>query len=460
MCEAACVYSQSSQPSTTSEGKKHQLLTGSHYKRWIVDRNTIKQSRAEDLLYVEDPLYLDLLAIYFANLISKLGKKLQLRQRVIATAIVFFRRFYLKNSYCETDPFMVIAACCYVAAKAEESPVHIKNVVTEARYLFGNEEYGYKSFPSDNSKLAEMEFYLVDDLECDLVVFHPYRTLLALCGKESATEIEPGETVRGGQDDSPYWTSGGGKLELQEEALQMAWFIVNDTYRSDLCLIYPPQLIAIAAIQLTLVFHAPTRATLHLHSSSPSSQVSNGNSSNNNHSQPSANSHHPTRRSSRSSTSNGKKAHPPQDPISFMAGLNVNIATVATIVQEIISLYTLWERYRDDSVDATATLSLSTFPSMHAGSSKSGQGGRRSGSVFSGGTTTSSAGTPIGGDVTSPSQNPTQVRPVPAVVTPSWLSQVLHRMREAKLADVTHSALGGRPVVALNKRLERAQAAG
>lgn len=73
--------------------------------------------------------------------ISKLGKKLQLRQRVIATATVFFRRFYLKNSYCETDPFMVISACCYVAAKAEESPVHIKNVIAESRSLFSREHF-------------------------------------------------------------------------------------------------------------------------------------------------------------------------------------------------------------------------------------------------------------------------------------------------------------------------------
>lgn len=58
---------------------------------------------------------------------------------MIATATVFFRRFYVKNSYCETDPFIVIAACCYVAAKAEESPVHIKNVVSEARMLFGSQ---------------------------------------------------------------------------------------------------------------------------------------------------------------------------------------------------------------------------------------------------------------------------------------------------------------------------------
>jgi transcription initiation factor TFIIIB Brf1 subunit/transcription initiation factor TFIIB len=70
------------------------------------------------------------------SVITKLGKKLNFRQRVIATAIVFFRRFYIKNSYCETDPFIVIAACCYVAGKAEESPVHIKNMVAEARLFF------------------------------------------------------------------------------------------------------------------------------------------------------------------------------------------------------------------------------------------------------------------------------------------------------------------------------------
>ena len=61
------------------------------------------------------------------------------RQRVTATASVFFRRFYLKNSYCETDPFIVIAACCYVAAKAEEFPVHIKTVINESRSVFSSE---------------------------------------------------------------------------------------------------------------------------------------------------------------------------------------------------------------------------------------------------------------------------------------------------------------------------------
>ena len=132
------------------------LSNVSHSKRWIIDRATLKQARSEDLQYVESPEHIDFLNIYFANrrivlyaktspipahvyiyvVIAMLGKRLTLRQRVIATATVFFRRFYVKNLYCETDPFIVIAACCYVAAKAEESPVHIKNVVSESRLMF------------------------------------------------------------------------------------------------------------------------------------------------------------------------------------------------------------------------------------------------------------------------------------------------------------------------------------
>lgn len=87
--------------------------------------------------------------------IQKIGKRLSLRQQVVATAVVYLRRFYLKNSYCgkqteqlpvvclthsfasiETDLPLVAAACVYVAAKAEETAIHIKVVVTEARATF------------------------------------------------------------------------------------------------------------------------------------------------------------------------------------------------------------------------------------------------------------------------------------------------------------------------------------
>lgn len=357
-------------------------------------------------------------------MLARVGKKLGLKQRVTATATVFFRRFYLKNSYCETDPFIVIAACCYVAAKAEESPVHVKTVVTEARLVFGSEEFGIKSFPSDNSKLAEMEFYLVDDLECDLVVFHPYRTLMSLCCKENGaviTEPEAGELGHDTLDGTGH--SGEGKLELQEPAVQMAWYIINDTYRSSLCLLYPPHMIAIAALYLTLVLHAPTREAIRAQSSNdtssqPQSRPPSSSSSSSN-----------PRRSSRSTPSNPKK--PTQDIVGFIAGLNVNIEVVASIAQEIISLYTLWDRYKDDGHDSIARTS---FPRDTLRGTKRAAGG---------GTSTSRSGTP-GED----SQTP-------LVVTPSYLVQLLVRMREARLADIAHPP-NGRPM-AFDKRLERTQ---
>jgi hypothetical protein len=43
-----------------------------------------------------------------------------------------------------------------------------------------------------------MEFYLLTELECDLTIHHPYKTLLALCTKQSGdqlagTDVEMGE---------------------------------------------------------------------------------------------------------------------------------------------------------------------------------------------------------------------------------------------------------------------------
>ena len=76
-----------------------------------------------------------------------------------------------------------------------------------------------------------MEFYLVDELECDLTVFHPYRTLVTLCGKEggvSIPEAEAGEADADDADGPRFWGTGEGKLELTEGGLQMAWYARPD----------------------------------------------------------------------------------------------------------------------------------------------------------------------------------------------------------------------------------------
>ena len=255
----------------------------------------------------------------------------------------------------------------------------------------------------------------MSDLECDLVVFHPYRTLLTLCGRETAyaLDTEAGEVGVGIDNGPRYWGTGEGKLELEEGPLQTAWyvtppafllptpwplkkprphrFIINDTYRSEICLLYPPHMIAIAAIYLTLVLNDKTREAVQAQAAPVP----------------------PPRRSSRTTSGSAHRktaAAQQQDFVGFMAGLNVSLPTVAMIAQEILSLYTLWGRYSD------------TPPESGLGASGAGD---------------------CNGD---------------DVVTPAFLTQLLLRMREGRLADLAHPA-SGQPV-AVNKRLERTQAAG
>jgi len=120
---------------------------------------------------------------------------------------------------------------------------------------------------------------------------------------------------------------------------------------------------------------------------------------------------------------------------------------IATIAQEIISLYALWDRYKEDGSTESAKNSFSAQTASPytpgTGSKRTLSGTSRSGSINSG----SNGGTPIEGRDDAEEN----------VVTPAFLMQLLTKMRENRLADVAHPATG-RPVV-VNKMLERTLAA-
>ncbi|KAF8351767.1 hypothetical protein F5887DRAFT_1057610 [Amanita rubescens] len=316
----------------------------SHYKRWIVDRATISRSRARDRLYVNDPEYFDFMDIYFANAIMKLGRKIALRQR----------RFYLKNAYSETDPFLVIAACCYFS---------IKVIASEARALVqspavddgpSEDNYNVKSTIFDHTKIAEMEFYLGEQ---------PRQEVQGQIPKQKKAEAIEEDSLGVGvsADDGPrYWGTGEGQLELPEGGFQHAWFIINDTYRSNICLLYPPHLIAVAAIYLTVVFHPPSRLEITPHLSSSSSRSSSSTTTSSSAPPPSTTS--TTRRSTRLNntpsaiplTPSSSKPSPPDTILTFLANMNVSLPLIATIMQEIISLWSLWDRYKEGAADTVS----------------------------------------------------------------------------------------------------------
>jgi len=118
---------------------------------------------------------------------------------------------------------------------------------------------------------------------------------------------------------------------------------------------------------------------------------------------------------------------------------------IATIAQEIISLYALWDRYIEDGNTESAKNSFSAPAGSPytpgTGSKRAVSGTSRSGSINDG----SNDGTPI--EVREEGEE--------NVVTPAFLTQLLVKMRENRLADIAHPA-SGRPV-AVNKMLERTQ---
>ena len=144
----------------------------------------------------------------------------------MATAQVYLKRFYSRVEIRRTNPYLVITTAIYLACKMEESPQHIRLIVTEARQLWQD------FIGLDTSRIGECEFFLISEMNSQLIVHQPYRSLTSL-----RTE-----------------------LSLVDEDVQLAKSVINDHYMTDLPLLFPPHVIALVAILLALVLR-PNSAT-------------------------------------------------------------------------------------------------------------------------------------------------------------------------------------------------------
>ncbi|KAK9746510.1 Cyclin, N-terminal domain [Popillia japonica] len=199
----------------------------SHHQQWLLDKQDLIRERQFDLSVLAEEEY-QKIHIFFASVIQTLGEQLKLRQQVIATATVYFKRFYARNSLKCIDPLLLAPTCIFLASKVEEFGV-ISNtrLITTCQTVVKNKfSYAYtQEFPYRTNHILECEFYLLENLDCCLIVYQPYRPLLQLM-----------------QD-----------LGHEEQLLTLAWKIVNDSLRTDVCLLYPPYQIAIGCMQIACV---------------------------------------------------------------------------------------------------------------------------------------------------------------------------------------------------------------
>ncbi|KAK4492188.1 hypothetical protein RD792_002986 [Penstemon davidsonii] len=189
--------------------------TSSHYKQLLdpEDVDVVHQMDKDRGITLED---FKLIKLHMANYIARLAQHVKVRQRVVATAITYMRRVYVRRSMTDCDPRLVAPTCLYLASKAEESTVQARLLVFYIKKLYSDEKFRYEI-----KEILEMEMKVLEALNYYLVVFHPYRALSQLL-----------------QDAG------------MNDATQLTWGLVNDTYKMDLILIHPPHLIALACIYI------------------------------------------------------------------------------------------------------------------------------------------------------------------------------------------------------------------
>jgi cyclin C len=128
----------------------------------------------------------------YCDLIAKLGKRMQCRQQVLATAITYFHRFFCTektgNELDSSPALLAATTCVYLATKVEENPQHIKSIHVEMKGLMKSISLmilflidTVTPFPFEIKDIAEFEFYLLETLQFYTVVYHPYRPLTTIC---------------------------------------------------------------------------------------------------------------------------------------------------------------------------------------------------------------------------------------------------------------------------------------
>lgn len=177
---------------------------------------------------------------YGCELIQECGILLRLSQVVMATAQVFFHRFYHRCSLAKYNHIWMAAAALFLACKVEEQLRRLRQVVSVVYYCFTKREtgvgklldiYGAQGYEW-KMEVVKAERFLLKELGFHTGVEHPHKFILVYLNTlRSHSGIDAQDA---------HWKS----------FLQRSWNYANDMLRTDLCCRVPPEYIACGCIYL------------------------------------------------------------------------------------------------------------------------------------------------------------------------------------------------------------------
>jgi len=208
----------------------------SHYQNWVFfswEKLQLHKAASAPKTVSFSKMELGSLDRELFDLMERTGKQLLWSLHVVATAKLFYRRFYIKRSVDRYDPRLLAVTVMYLAAKVEElGQYDLRSLLRKWNDLF-REKFpkSAQDFHGFSVHLVhDYEFHVLDALEFQLVVFHPFTHL-----KKFTDDANPSDQ------------------KFSQDWYNTAWIITNDAYLSDVLMLYPPYLIALATLYISLV---------------------------------------------------------------------------------------------------------------------------------------------------------------------------------------------------------------
>uniref|UniRef100_A0A5B6ZPR8 Cyclin-like domain-containing protein n=2 Tax=Davidia involucrata TaxID=16924 RepID=A0A5B6ZPR8_DAVIN len=126
----------------------------------------------------------------YCTFLQNLGLRMELPQTTIGTAMVLCHRFFARRSHACHDRFLIATATLFLAAKSEETPRPLNNVLRASCEIFHKQDLTFISYllPVDwfeqyRERVIEAEQMILTTLNFELNVQHPYVPLTSILNK-------------------------------------------------------------------------------------------------------------------------------------------------------------------------------------------------------------------------------------------------------------------------------------
>ncbi|KAL1341526.1 hypothetical protein HN51_028013 [Arachis hypogaea] len=185
-----------------------------------VKDNAEKHSRSKPLSIEEEQS----IKVFYENKLQEVCKNFHFPHKIQATALIYFKRFYLHWSVMEHQPKHIMLTCIYAACKIEENHVSA-------------EELG-KGISQDHQMILNNEMIVYQSLEFDLIVYAPYRSL------------------EGFMDDmEDFCNASEDQLQMLKRLQDTARLEIDKMMLTDAPLLFPPAQLALAALRSSVALH-------------------------------------------------------------------------------------------------------------------------------------------------------------------------------------------------------------